>query len=74
MSARQLGTENEEKGAREGTAAQLHCLLSKLFLDPEKQRNRIAFHLPCNYVVSPPNVVLEDSLHLFVAMFRPNLK
>lgn len=46
----------------------------ELFLEPQKQRSRIAFHPPCNYVVSPPNVVLEDSLLFFVAMFRPNLK
>lgn len=46
----------------------------ELFLDPQKQRSRIAFHPLCSYVVSPSNVALGDSRHVFAPMFRPNLR
>lgn len=44
----------------------------ELFLDPQKQRSRIAFHPLCRYVVSPSNVALGDSRHVFAPMFRSN--
>lgn len=46
----------------------------ELFLDPQKQRSRIAFHPLCSYVVSPSNVALGDCRHVFAPMFRPNLR
>lgn len=44
----------------------------ELFLDPQKQRSRIAFHPLCSYVVSPSNVALGHSRHVFAPMFRSN--
>lgn len=46
----------------------------ELFLDPQKQRSRIAFHPLCSYVVSPSNEALGDSRHVFAPMFRSNLR
>lgn len=46
----------------------------ELFLDPQKQRSRIAFHPLCSYVVSPSNVALGDSRHVFAPMFRSNYR
>lgn len=43
----------------------------ELFLDSKKQRRRIVFHPPCNYEVSPPNVVFKE---FCVAMFSFNLQ
>jgi len=42
----------------------------ELFLDPQEQRSSFAFHALCKCVVSPPNVVLEDSLHCFLRYLR----